>query len=661
MDQFRYSKTNRFRFALVGHTEELAGAVERAVNPEIEEMVIRVVRIGEALHTAQKLFDEGVEVILGHMGNSRLMQKATGKLVVNISRSSLDLIKAFEKARKHGTRIGLSRYEKPRDGIPDIERLLGVKIKQIVFKNYEEMEAGLNIAFKDGINSFVGGGVSRKIVHGLGAHHVVPIPRRSVVEEALEEARALARIRRRQLESEERIRTIIQEIDEGILGIDEYGRVDIINKHAKQIFEIDMPEAAQQNYRQCIKKVRLLNVLTDGNPILDKILKINRSKVLVKAFPIKISGHSRGAVALLRDVSSVENMNRKVREELYKKGFVAKHTVADVKGSSKVMRQMMVRAKLFAATDATICIHGETGVGKELIAQAIHNMSSRKNAPFVAINCAALPEQLLESELFGYEEGAFTGAKRGGKVGLFELANTGTIFLDEIGDISKSLQVRLLRVIESKEVMRIGGDKYVPVDIRILSASHKDLGMEVAQDRFRADLYYRLNILKLGIPPLRDRLQDIPEIIDSLLSKHHKPASAINKRMYKRMHQYPWPGNIRELSSFIESYLILLDKESKDEPFFMELMEEIDMTGMKEQICRTDTMETQGKAEMPAIIPTGDFCPKLKDMVETYEYRVIENTLKTCKFNRAEAAKQLGISANTLWRKYNQKTSTREI
>jgi propionate catabolism operon transcriptional regulator len=287
-------------------------------------------------------------------------------------------------------------------------------------------------------------------------------------------------------------------------------------------------------------------------------------------------------------------------------------------------------------------------------------MSSRKNEPFVTINCAALPEQLLESELFGYEEGAFTGAKRGGKTGLFDLANTGTIFLDEIGDISKSLQVRLLRVIESKEVMRLGGDKYVSVDIRILSASHKDLRVEVAMNRFRADLYYRLSILKLSIPPLRERLQDIPEIIESLLTKHHKPTSTISKRMYKRMHRYPWHGNIRELFSFIESYLILLDKKPRDEPLFMELMEELDMTGMKEMVCLADTTKMPGEAEMPAIVPGGDFCAKLKGMVEAYEYKVIENTLKTCKFNRAEAAQQLGISANTLWRKYNQKTSTRE-
>jgi len=654
MKQFNDSQHYKFRFALVGHTEELANAVRDAINPNKEELIVQIVKKGDAVTAAKTLFNSGVEVVFGHMGATRLMRNATGKTVVDIPLSSIDLIEAFEKAKKIDSVIGLTSYLKPRDDIPKIEKLLNISIHPIIFDSYSDMETNLRKAFKNGINVFVGGGASRKIVTELGGKHFVPEPRTTVVKEALEEARTLATVRRKQLESEERVRTIIHEMDEGIIGIDQYGRIDIVNKRAHSILGIDNQGGNKDRYREHIKDTHLLNVLKKGEPALDQILNINRNKFLVSAFPISIGNRSRGAVALLRDVHKVENMNRKVREELYQKGFLAKHTVSDIKGNSPALRKMMERARLYAATDGAVCIQGETGVGKDLFAEAIHNMSKRKNAPFVAINCAALPEHLLESELFGYEEGAFTGAKRGGKIGLFEIANKGTLFLDEIGDISRSLQVRLLRVIESKEVMRVGGDKYVPVDIRILTASHKDFRLEIARERFRADLYYRISTLKLKIPPLRNRLQDIPDIIKSLLSKSGKPCSIISNQMYNRLGRYQWPGNIRELASFIETYLTLLGQESDSEPLFKELMDDLEESGMFDLICPPHNEQEAN------VMPYSEYGLKqsdktsLKEMVEAFEYRAIDNMLKANEFNRAKSAERLGISPNTLWRKYNQ-------
>jgi propionate catabolism operon transcriptional regulator len=265
----------------------------------------------------------------------------------------------------------------------------------------------------------------------------------------------------------------------------------------------------------------------------------------------------------------------------------------------------------------------------------------------VAINCAALPESLLESELFGYEEGAFTGAKRGGKIGLFELAHRGTVYLDEIADISAGLQMRLLRVIENKEVMRVGGDRYVPVDVRIISSSYKDLHREMKKGRFRPDLYYRLAVLKLKLPALRERKEDIHLIIEAVLASRAASNSTFTTKMLAYMNQYHWPGNVRELISFVESYLILLKTKNHDEQLITMLLEE-----QMEEASHWEEAPSEDDTEAACDINADEYMEgTLKEMMERVECKLIQDTLRACRFNKKETAKKLGISVNTLWRK----------
>lgn len=224
------------------------------------------------------------------------------------------------------------------------------------------------------------------------------------------------------------------------------------------------------------------------------------------------------------------------------------------------MRHLKELGVLYASTDANLLICGESGTGKELFAQSIHAASLRKDKPFVAVNCAAIPEGLLESELFGYEEGAFTGARRQGKAGMFELAHTGTLFLDEIGDLPLTLQGRLLRVLQERELVRVGGTQVIPLDVRVLCATHQDLRQLVAEERFRADLFYRLNVLSLRLPPLRERLEDIVDLAVSHLREHldEPPAeSLLVSQLERPLLRHPWPGNIRELLSLMERMAIV--------------------------------------------------------------------------------------------------------
>ena len=316
----------------------------------------------------------------------------------------------------------------------------------------------------------------------------------------------------------------------------------------------------------------------------------------------------------------------------------AKHGLNDLRGDSPAMQAVRHSIELFAKSPATVLIQGETGTGKELAAQAIHRESQRARQPFVAINCGAVAESLLESELFGYEEGAFTGSRRGGHAGLFEAANRGTLFLDEIGEMPLQLQTRLLRVLEEREVVRVGGTRPVPVNVRIISATHCDLDQRVKDGRFRADLFYRLGVLRLTLPPLRERKEDLVALAEwglknalaSLGVRPHANLHAEITACAELLSGYGWPGNVRELRNLMERLALFLAAEPLQalSPSFM-------MTAAPEL----------GKAteQLPALQPV--VAPASESM---------EEVLARFNGNREAAAKYLGISRTTLWRKLSK-------
>jgi len=304
------------------------------------------------------------------------------------------------------------------------------------------------------------------------------------------------------------------------------------------------------------------------------------------------------------------------------------------------MRDVVEKARNFATTDSTILIRGESGCGKELFAQGIHRASQRSGDPFVAVNCAALPDDLLESELFGYEEGAFTGARKGGKPGLFELAHGGTIFLDEIGSITLNLQARLLRVLQGREVMRIGGDSIIPVNVRCIVATNENLQNAIKEGNFRLDLYFRINVLNLSIPPLRSRPDDIPLLAEHFLREFrqriHKPVPRIPASMAQWMREYGWPGNVRELQNFCERLAILADGKTPDEKRVRQLIAEA-----SEELLSRD-------------LPSGNAVTVTFGTLEEMENQIIAALDKRGVGNQAEMAKLLGISRTTLWKRMNK-------
>jgi len=345
----------------------------------------------------------------------------------------------------------------------------------------------------------------------------------------------------------EQLEVVLNLVQDAVIALDDRDRIIVINQPALRMFDRSGWEVLGKSLAEGLPDLSTaLHVL--GNSISDRVATVGGRQLVVNVRQILREGYPTGRVVTCREVAAVQRLESKVRRELRQRGHIARYTFDHLIGESLSLRMTIEKARRLIRHEGTILIQGESGTGKELFAQALHNASTRAQLPFVAINCAAMPESLLESELFGYAEGAFTGARRGGKAGLFEQAHRGTIFLDEIGDISPALQVRLLRVLQEKEVMRIGGSGVIPVDVRVMAATNHDIRRLVTEGRFRADLYYRLNVLRLHIPPLRERREDTLPLLHHFMTEAGRPLP-VSMEALSALEAYDWPGNVRELEN----------------------------------------------------------------------------------------------------------------
>lgn len=370
----------------------------------------------------------------------------------------------------------------------------------------------------------------------------------------------------------------------------------------------------------------------------------NKKDVIVNVAPVIVDGILKGSVGVIHDVSEIQSLTNelnKARQLI--RTLEAKYTFEDIIGESEQMLVALEQAKLGAKTPATILLRGESGTGKELFAHAIHNESDRKYNRFVRVNCAALSETLLESELFGYEEGAFSGARRGGKKGLFEEANQGSIFLDEIGEMTPSTQAKLLRVMQEKEIVRVGGTKAIPVDVRVITATNVNIEKAMAEGKFREDLYYRMNRYPISIPPLRQRLEDIESLSKRLIQKinldYGRNVSGLTDRALNRLRSYGWPGNVRELENVLGRAMIFLNPQE-------EWIDEAHIAFME-----SEEHEEKEQQELAVSQFEGE---TLSDAVEAFEAQLIKQTLEKHQFNRTKTAKTLGISIRNLYYKMDK-------
>lgn len=580
------------------------------------------------LEEAYRAVERGADVIISRGGTASLIAKNVEIPVVEIQVSAFDILRALKKVNNADT-VGFAFVRRLLFECEKLGDLIGVRIREIFMENEAFEEKKLTAAYNEGISAFIGDASSVRKLRQLGIQAVPIESSRDAITQALIEAENLARVRRKEKEKAELFRTIINASTDGIIAINKEGFISILNPIAESVFQIDSVTAIGKYIGDLIPDDILRNCLDSDEYEREGVKNVGNKMFAIKRLPIKLNGEVVGAVANIEDVTQLQNFEQVVRLKLNKKGLIAKFNLSKLIGSSLAMMEIRERICQYANTDATVLITGETGTGKEGIAQSIHNQSKRKNGPFVAVNCAALPESLLESELFGYEEGAFTGAKKGGKAGLFELAHRGTIFLDEIGEMPLSLQARLLRVLQEKEIMRLGSDSIIPVDVRVLAATNQDLMALVDTKQFRADLYYRIDVLRIHLPPLRERVQDIPELVNGIIKK----VASKNNKIYEitesamaYLQLQSWKGNIRELENVIERVALMSKGGIIEESDFRREFSDYELCDSKECSSKFGGLQKQK----------------------------IEQVLLAEKYNYSQAAKRLGISRTTLWRKVRE-------
>lgn len=357
------------------------------------------------------------------------------------------------------------------------------------------------------------------------------------------------------------LQSIFEALGEGIAFINKQNKIIFCNRKFSGIVEVSHNKIIKKDYRKVLTKDKIIDLLSNRKNENNKIVDFKRKKLMVNKKIIHENNKELGFILGIQDITHIQNLENIVRKELLSKGFNAKYTFEDVIGKSNIIKEKIKTAKKIARSDFTVLIQGENGTGKEIFAQAIHNESIRKEGAFVAVNLASLSDDLALSELFGYEEGAFTGATKGGKKGLFEIAHNGTIFLDEIGDASLRIQQRLLRVLQEKEIMPVGSRKIIPIDVRIIAATNRNLKKMMDDGKFRKDLYYRLDVLPLSLPALKDRKEDIKYLVQYFFMKLNSE-KLINEEVIEILEDYSWPGNIRELENLVNFLECISESEN---------------------------------------------------------------------------------------------------
>jgi propionate catabolism operon transcriptional regulator len=420
------------------------------------------------------------------------------------------------------------------------------------------------------------------------------------------------------------------------MTLDHEGRVQSVNGVMAALLGVDADAVLGRDIASLELPQDMRQLLAAGREVRNQVLPLHRKQVVANVMPLPDFGEGRGVVLTVQETASVRQAERRIRSSERRTYAGARHRLDDIAGRSAAIVRALSTATAYARASATVLIAGESGTGKELFAQGIHNASTRRLGPFVAVNCGAFPESLLESELFGHEEGAFTGSRRGGKPGLFEAAHRGTLFLDEIGDMPLTLQTRLLRVLQEREVTRLGSTEPTRIDVRVIAATHRDLADLVRSDRFRQDLFYRIAILHLHVPPLRDRIEDLApialRILGSMPNLAAKDAQALLDRLGPSLLRHHWPGNVRELENVLERAVLLWDAGTAAS---------IDMDALGLSLANDAGV---GQEEDST----------LRKLGRSTEARHVRRVLQAHGGNMKRAAAALGISRSTLWRRLKE-------
>ena len=626
------------KICLISPTKDLARRAKKLVARRGMDVRVEVAELEAAVSLARRLLAEDDYLFISRRGTRDLLRKSLKIQVVNIPGEASDYIPAIQQLRGEQGLIAFFSFEEDiSNELRTICYLLHLKMKHYCFSDSLSCQAAVQQAVADGAAWGLGGVVSERFAKHCDLAYLRVESSDASILHALDTAQQLyitqqenAR-QQEQLQIQlERYQNILDYTHDAIIAIDEKGRISTTNQIAEQMLQPAQPPFVGRPVEEVLPNTHMTNVLHTGEAEIGQMMNIHGTLVSTNRVPIRVGGQVKGVVATFQDIKTLQTAERNIRIKLHEKGLVAKYRFSDILGRSPAIRDAKRLSENFADAQFTVMLYGETGTGKEMFAQSIHNASPRRDGPFVAINCTALNRNLLESELFGYADSSFTGARRGGKAGLFETAHGGTVFLDEIGELPLEFQAPLLRVLQEKEVRRVGDDTVIPVDIRIIGATNRNLLQLVEEGKFRRDLYYRLNVLSVLVPPLRERGDDYLEIArciyERVLPQHTEEEETVFLRVLDRCRSYAWPGNVRELTNLVERVSLLLHRGSREEEVV--------------QLLNVQWQETPPAAPL---VPGS--APALLDR------EAVQEALRRNGGNLSRTAKTLGVSRSTLYRR----------
>jgi propionate catabolism operon transcriptional regulator len=612
-------------------------AVTTIFDPDVEITIIEGLR-EEIVEKTKRAIVQGTEILIAGGANAAIAEREFSLPVLRYKMTDFDYISAISAGCQMGQHVVIVTYQYPiSKKLQEYLVRQHIQVSNLVYDDTLDLEMKIDAYHADVI---IGAAHAVEIGERLGLRTVLIYPGTQSIVDTIGDAKVMAAEIRKVKERNQYAQTVMKYTTNGVLLIDAAG---LISDHNESVFAIlDIPRQALRgrkisdyiqhwddgNFRSADVHEKSFIIVSQGREVLEKIIKIENS-----------SFEFQGAVIILQKLSDIQKVQfEHAKRELTankQRGFLAKKHFQDIIGTSYCIKACIDDAKTFAKSDSNVFLYGETGVGKDVFAQSIHNASRRASQPFIVINCSALTESLLEAELFGYDEGAFTGSRKGGKKGLFEIAEGGTVFLDEVGEISPLLQVKLLRVLQEHEIMRVGGDRVIPVNIRVIAATNRDLE-HCSHEVFRRDLWYRLNVLSMNIPPLRERDEDQILLFDHFYKDKLEPNVSFlplpeaGKRLIRL---YDWPGNIREMQNVCERYCLFLAQIMKPR--------ESDLVRcMIRSIGETKIVE--------AMLAHHQYAPS------HITRELIDDLKNTLHFNRDRIAAILGVSRTTLWRISNQ-------
>jgi propionate catabolism operon transcriptional regulator len=583
---------------------------------------------------------ERIDVLVAAGSNGEYLRQRLDIPVVLVRVGGFDIMRALGRARDLSARIALVTYGATPPDVSQFNQLFELGIEQRSYRTDQDAHDCVRELRSHGIEVIVAPGLVADLADNHGMRGVF-LYSMDAVRQALDDAVEVVRIARVAAARRERLNNVLAQLRDGVISVDMDERIDALNPAMERVLGLAAPQVMGRKLSEVAPELTLVETLQSGRIDNDLLRSFGSRTLITSRMPLTEQGVQTGAVLTCQDPASIERADRTLRERRHRPAAVARYQLSDLVGNCAAIRQARRLAAQYAHGEGTVLIIGESGTGKELLAQGIHHESRRSARPFIAINCAAFTETLLESELFGYEDGAFTGARRGGKAGLFEATHTGTLFLDEIGEMPVSLQTRLLRVLQQREVLRIGAVEPTRIDVRIIAATHRDLLQRIEQQAFRRDLYYRLNILRVELPSLRERREDLPILTQHILQRAcarlevgQQLIAAHVQQLIAAAADYDWPGNVRELENLIER--IASAAPSLANPRDLSLAELVPEIFAK-------------RAAPPAA------AAPLSEHKQQLERDLIRRVLEECNGDRDAACRRLGIGRTTLWRKLHKR------